>query len=384
MGYPLPVRPLLLLLASLLFGCAPKGEPGVGWSSLQGSLDAAAHDNDGCGGVLLRVQRPDGELLWEGAAGQPWRGSELAMDPSFTFEIASITKTFTAATTLLLVEQGSLELDAPLGRYLSEERTRGLLVVDGHDYGPEITLRQLLAQTSGLPDYWTDPPYVRGEINAFLRDFIADEDRLWEPEELIDYAADLDPISAPGGPFHYADTNYVLLGLVIEAVSGEPLHAVFRERLLAPLSLGATYLSYHEDPASTLVEAHRYEGRYDLYGKANQSADWAGGGLVSSAGDLGRFFGALATDTLFADPSTGEAMQSFGPTDWGDDVGYGLGLIAVSLDGDLGTLWGHEGYGGSFAYVWPEQELLLIGTVDQTEADPWPILLDAVTLVSEN
>lgn len=373
-----PLLPALLTLA-----CAPESseQTQIPWDDLQSAVDAAARDNDARGGVILRVQTPDGAVLWEGAAGLPWRGSEQAMAPQFTFEIASITKTFTATTALLLAEEGALDLDAPLSAYLPAELTRGLLVIDGHDHGPELTPRQLLAHDSGLPDYWTDPPFVTPGVNAFLAAFIADADRLWTPAELIDYARALAPISAPGGGFHYADTNYVLLGLLIEAIEGAPLHEVLRDRLLTPLSLDATYLSYHEAPASNVTESHRYEGREDLYGQRRQSADWAGGGLVSDAADLGTFFGALADDGVFADPTTSAAMRTVIPTDWGDEVFYGLGLIEVELDDGAGALWGHEGYGGSFAYSWPEQDLLFLGTVNQTNADPWPLIGAALALV---
>lgn len=361
------------MFPALLLACA---EPS-GWEDLQASVDAVARQNGDRGGVLMQVRDLDGELLWSGAAGLAHEDGP-AMEPDFTFEIASITKSFTAITTLMLVEEGSLTLDGPLRTWLDAELTAGLLVVDGHDFGPELTPRQLLAHESGLPDYWTDPPYVRGEQNAFLRDFLADEDRLWEGRELIDYARALDPIGAPGEAWHYSDTNYVLLGLLIEAVEGEPLEQVFARRLYEPLGMDVTYMRHHEDPASNLEESHRYEGREDLFDNTNQSADWAGGGLVSDGEDLSALWTALAADTLFADPATREAMFEFVPTDWGEDVDYGLGLIRVRLDGDYGALWGHEGHGGSFAYVWPERELLLLGTVNQTDADPWDLLVDAL------
>ena len=347
---------------------------------LTDAVEAAAADNRGYGGVILRVEGTRGAVAWEGAAGDVARGGE-AMDPSLGFEVASITKTATAATVLLLAEDGVLDLDAGLGTWLDADVTDGLLVLDGTNHGPDLTLRQLLGHTSGLPDYWTDPPYVSPDVNAFLRAFIADEDHLWTPEEILDYARELDPIAAPGDGFHYADTNYVLLGLVIEAVTGQALHDVFRDRIFGPLGMDDTWMSYHEDPASDLAWAHRYEGHEDLYEVPRQSADWAGGGLVSSAHDLGALFRALAQDALFADPDTTAAMHTTTPTDWEPGVDYGLGLIVVDLDDGYGQLWGHEGYGGSFAYVWPEQGLVLLGTVNQTEADPWTLIEEVLAQV---
>ena len=129
-------------------------------------LQAAIKKNQGYGGGIMRIAKPD-EVIWQGATGTVTDAESAPIKPSDTFEIASVTKTFTAVVTMQLVEEGRLGFNQTLGELVPDAVGNGLLVLKGHDYGPEITVRQLLAQRSGLPDYWYDPPFVTPETNAF-------------------------------------------------------------------------------------------------------------------------------------------------------------------------------------------------------------------------
>lgn len=369
------LRNHLLLLCGLLTACTPQSSK---WAApsvtpteaaiLQSVMEERAAKNDGYGGVLLALYAGDGEMLWEAAAGPAeLHGPDLT--PSDAFEIASITKTITAITALLLVEQGHFSLDTPLGDLLPDETSTGLLVIQGYDWGPEITIRQLLQHTSGLPDYWADPPFQRPGVNAFLADFLDDRSHHWTADELVEAAANLDPISVPGTTWHYADTNYVLLGMVIEEVTASPLHLVFDELLFSPLEMNDTWMVYDEAPPSSRTLCHRYEGREDLTLVPRQSADWAGGGLATTTADLARLFVPLASGALFARLDTQEAFLTSVATDEGRDIRYGLGNFQVQLDGGYGHLWGHTGWGNSFVWWWPEQEVLMVGTVNQTNTN---------------
>ncbi len=348
---------------------------------LQASLEHRVGLNGGRGGGVARVQNKEGVVLFEGVSGNAWVDGP-AMAPEDTFEVASITKTFTAAAILLQEEEGLLGLDAPISTWLDSSWTEGLLVISGHDHGPELTPRQLLQHRSGLPDYWSDPPFTGGPgVNAFLEAFMADSEHLWSPEELLAYVRGLNPIAAPDVQFHYSDSGFVLLGVLAETLDGQPLHDIFRTRLLNPLGLDHTWLTWHEEPASEAVLDHRYEGSLDLHGRVHQSADWAGGGLVSSTGDLIRFMEALEGGEVFAYPSTLAAMKSWLPTGW-EDVGYGLGVFQVDL-GELGELWGHDGYGNSWMYTWPDRGVTLVGTLNQTDNDWWPWMEEAILQIDE-
>ena len=363
----------LSVLAMMLPGGCAEGEKSGAPEllDLDRVLRREVAENGGYGGGVLRAESPEG-LRYLGASGERTVGG-AAITPDDTFEIASITKTFTATVTMLLIEEGRLSLDDTLADVLPEHGS-GLLIVGGEDRTAEVTVRQLLNHTSGLPDYWSDPPFVRPQTNAFLRDFLADTDHLWTPEEILSYAEGLDAIHAPGGAWHYADTNYVLLGLIIERLEAEPLHDTMRHRIFGPLGMDQTWMSFRED--RPLPDAHRYEDRWDQTDKLHQSADWAGGGLISSAADLSAFLRALSSGGVFADAATLDAMRAAVPT--GEpDIGYGLGVFVVALSGDA-TLWGHDGYGNSFMYLNTGDGTIFSGTLNQTGNDWWPLVREGL------
>ena len=344
-------------------------------------LRAQVARSNGYGGGLMRIEGSDG-VLWEGAAGELAHGAPEAIAAGDAFEVASVTKTFTAACVLQLAEEGRLRLDDELGTLLPGAITTRLLVIAGEDLGPRVTVRQLLSHRSGLADVWTDPPFPkkRGE-NAFVRDFMLAPHRRWKAEEVLAYARDLSPIARPGERYRYSDTGYLLLGLLIEHLTERELHLVFRARFGEPLGLHATYLSYRETPPAPGREAHRYEEKLDLHGQERQSADWASGGLVSSAPDLARFLRALARGALFRDPSSLREMSTFRPTGEGG-IDYGLGLFRAQLPRGLGELWGHDGHGNAFMYHWPARGISWVGTLNQTKNDWWTLVSKSAELLS--
>jgi D-alanyl-D-alanine carboxypeptidase len=138
---------------------------------------------------------------------------------------------------MMLAEEGLLDLSDRLVDVLGSDLCEGLLVVGGTDYTDEITIGQLLNHTSGLGDYWFDPPYDDYGYNPFTSVFILNEDRLWEPEEILVYARMIDPAGRPGQVYNYSDTNYLLLGLIAEKVTGESLHDIYRSRIFEPLGM---------------------------------------------------------------------------------------------------------------------------------------------------
>lgn len=350
---------------------------------MRATLAARVRRNGGHGGGVLRVESPTQGVLFEATSGELAHG-ERAMRAADAFEIASITKTFTAALVLLLVEDGKLGLETAIGELLPREITERLLVLDGVDYGPRLTIRQLLSHRSGLPDYWTDPPKVaRTSDNAFMTEFLRDADRMWEPDAIVPFIKKLRPIGPPGSQYHYCDSGYLLLGSIVERLARASLHTVLRARVLGPLALRETYFSYREEAPPGLSVSHRYEAKLDLHGQRRQSADWASGGLVSTSADLGRFILSLAGGKLFRQPTTFEVMKTWQPTGK-RDVDYGLGLFRVRLAGDLGELWGHDGHGNAFAYYWPSEQISWVGTLNQTKNDWWELVeVGAKALVTE-
>lgn len=349
-------------LAAVLFLTASAFAANDVNKSLRTTLDRLVAKNDGHGGGIARVAGPGG-VIWQGAAGNVAGPGSAPMTPDTPFEVASITKAVTAATTLRLVEEGKLSLDAKLGSLLPASQIRG--------FNPNITVRQLLSHTSGLQHYWEDGPVDRSGENAFLRAFMADPNHFWTPDDILGYARDI-PAKRPGSSFHYSDTNFVLLGLIIERITGKPLHRVYRTMIFDPLGMNDTWLTYRESRRGA-VPSHRFEGSDDLNNVPRQSADWAGGGLMSTARDLEKFLRGLASGRLFRKAGTLDVMRESVPV--GESgISYGLGLYRVDLGKGLGEVWGHDGHGNSFAYYWPQRDITFTGTLNQTENDWWPLI----------
>ncbi len=241
------------------------------------------------------------------------------------FRAGSITKTFVAVVVLQLVNEGRLRLDDRL-----ERRLPGLV-----PNGRHITIRQLLAHTSGLADYTAD--------ELFLRLTASEPGRRWTPRELVGRAVRMESAGAPGKRFAYASTNYVVLGLVVESVTGTTVGEQLRRRIFAPLGLRDTSFvpgarihgrhahgyapSAHDGIVGSLATARDRSG-------ASASWAWTAGAVVSSARDLSRFFGALLGGRLL--PT--DLLGSMRP---GPGARYGLGLAAFRTP--CGIAVGHTG-----------------------------------------
>jgi D-alanyl-D-alanine carboxypeptidase len=350
---------------------------------MQDLLDAMVAKNAGKkGGGVLRVATEKG-VIFEGASGEAAPGVKMTTDARF--EIASVTKTFTAVLVMLLVEEGKLALTTQLSKLLPADLIKDLLVIGGADRTGSITVKQLLEHSSGLPDYWNDPPFVgdaSDKENVFMKAWNQSISKLWDPKEILPYVRKLTPIHAPGGAHHYSDTNYVLLGLVLERLEGKPFHQIMRERLLEPLGMKSTYLIYREPAPDGGLLSHRWEEGDDLDGHVHLSADWAGGGLVSTTRDLARFMFALAKGELFDKTSTLPAMTTLIPTKL-KGVRYGLGIFDVELETAPGSAWGHDGYGSAFMYYWPKRGIVLTGTLNNTETEGFDLIDQAADRLSK-
>jgi D-alanyl-D-alanine carboxypeptidase len=246
----------------------------------------------------------DGERL---AAGYADLARHRRMDAGDRFRVGSVTKTFVSTVVLQLAGERRLSLDDPIGRWV-----RG---------AGKVPLRRLLDHTSGIYNHAEDPRIIG-----------ADPYRQWRPRELVAISASHPPYFEPGAGFHYSNTNYVLLGLAIEKVTGRPLAAALERRLLRPLGLRDT--SYTEGRIHGR-HAHGYADGVDV---TDHNTSWAGasGALVSTAGDLARFYRALLSGRVLA-PHLLAAMKTRDPV-----AGpYGLGLFSVPTS--CGEAWGHNG-----------------------------------------
>lgn len=346
---PLPAV-VLVLVAGLLVvppaACGPPAARAAADVRLQAVLDCFAA-RPLVAGVVASVTGPD--LRFRGAAGRrALLGGPIA--PDTPFRTASVTKVMTAAAVLRLVEQDRLALDDPVARHL------WIAALDGR-----TTVRHLLLHTGGLADYGTDP--------AWLAAVATHPQRVWQPAELAALGLRHPPRAAPGVTFHYSDTGYVLLGLIVERVTGRPLAQAYRE--LLPLDLlPATHLEGREPPSGDADRAHPLVGLLDLAGTDPSFDNLGGGGLVSTAPDLDAFVRALVTDRVFSRPATLDLMRTTVPA--GEGARYGLGIGTRRLAGE--QVWLHTGFFGAFIAHVPRLDLTLAGSTNQNLANPLPLL----------
>ena len=184
---------------------------------------------------VLSVMKGDGSFSWSGAAGIASQDGQVPMTKNTPIYIASITKLYTATAIMRLYEKGALSLDDPMSRYLPEEVIQGIHVYKGKDYSHEITIKELLSHTSGIADYYTKKP--KGGKSLFDL-FLEEPKRSWTVDQTIERAQkDLEPNFPPGTDASYSDTNFQLLGKVIEAVTGKPLHIVYADFSFGPWAL---------------------------------------------------------------------------------------------------------------------------------------------------
>jgi D-alanyl-D-alanine carboxypeptidase len=293
-------------------------------AGLQGLVDAGA---TGAMGLV-----DDGKHLIRATAGVGRLDPPAPLRVDDEVRVASITKTFMSVLILQQVAEHRLRLDDDVQRWLPD------LVPNGS----AITVRMLLNHTSGLYDYGDDPSYLPA--------MIADRYRNWTPTELIGLATRHDPLFAPGEGWSYSNTNYILVGMIIERVTGREVPDLVRDRITEPLHLADTFL----DTTGTFRShyAHGYlppsvtstlppglgDGGYFDVSDVSPSSSWTAGALVSTAPDLSRFFQALMSGRLLPRAILRQMLTT---VDTEGGLSYGLGIFRFTTP--CGTVWGHGG-----------------------------------------
>lgn len=285
-------------------------------------LDAAITEvmkQTGMPGLNIGLWMP-GRGVYEKSFGIADRQTGTPMKSDLHSRIGSVTKTFTVTGLLQLVDQGEVGLDDPVSRYVS-----------GVPGGDSITLRQLADMRSGLFDYTTDKKWLDG-----LR---ADPHRTYTPRQLVDVAFGHPPNFKPGAKWEYSNTNTVLLGMLVEKVSGQSLADYLREHVFAPLKLNATSLP--GDSAMPDPHAHGYtdftpKGTVADATNWNPSWAWAAGAVISDLDDLHAWAPALADGRLLTPKTQAERLRTL-PIGAVPGASYGLGIL------DFNGWLGHNG-----------------------------------------
>lgn len=290
-------------------------------------------------GVTVGFVLPDGQS-GSVSVGYADLESKTALKPTDRMLAGSIGKTYVAAVVLQLVQEGKLNLDDKIATWLGKEPWFPRL-----PNAAELTLRMLMNHTSGVPEHVLD--------KTFLAAVKADPDRVWKPAELIAYILDAKPLFAAGKGYAYADTNYILVGMIFEQVTKKNLYAEVQRRLLNPLRLTRTIPSDRRVLPEVITgysmpnSPFGYEGRMMQDGKFvfNPQMEWTGGGFASTAEDLARWAKALYEGRVLK-PDTLAQMLNGVDTPGGRGGGQGskYGLACQIRPSEWGTSYGHGGW----------------------------------------
>lgn len=317
-----------IILMVVFPGCTGPGEPEKTIrEKLQQALDDARTANNGRGAAAA-VMMP-GENFWQGVSGNSHDGTAINSD--MIFAIGSVSKTFTAALVLKLVEEGILNLEDRLSKWLPTYAN-----IDG-----KITIRQLLNHTSGVFGFFNN-----GKIWDEIEN---DPSRFWEPEDVLPYV--LEPYFAPGAGWHYTNTNYLLLRMIINKATGANVSTLMRNRFWNALRLNSTYLCIEETLPANM--AHMWSDLdddgvvEDVTSLPRTAHDSITRSVFSTAGDLVRWSQFLFQGSVL-ERATLDQMLDFVPTPENFGArGYGLGITQFFLS----FAAGQESIGHTGAYI---------------------------------
>ncbi|PEK11897.1 serine hydrolase domain-containing protein [Bacillus toyonensis] len=278
-------------------------------------------------GILAKTS--EGGKTWSYAAGVANLSSKKPMKTDFRFRIGSVTKTFTATVVLQLAEENRLNLDDSIEKWLPG-------VIQGNGYeDKQITIRQLLNHTSGIAEYTRSKSFD-----------LMDTKKSYRAEELVKMGISMPPDFAPGKSWSYSNTGYVLLGILIETVTGNSYAEEIENRIIEPLELSNTFLPGN---SSVIPGTKHARGYIQLDGASepkdvtyyNPSMGSSAGDMISTADDLNKFFSYLLGGKLLKEQQLKQMLTTV-PTGEAALGRYGLGIYETKLPNGV-SIWGHGG-----------------------------------------
>ncbi|MDJ1468954.1 serine hydrolase domain-containing protein [Cytophagaceae bacterium DM2B3-1] len=288
-------------------------------TAYQSLLDDMTYN--GVPGVLMSIQSAE-QGTWLGASGMADIANQVPMQSCNISRAGSIAKLFTATCILMLAEEEKLSLDDPVSKYLPENILAPL------ENARQATIHQLLHHSSGIFNYIQNLKFQTASLNEF--------NKTWYPNELLSYAHTKKAYFEPGKDVRYSNTNYVLLGMIIEKVTGKHFSIVFKEKIIEPL-----HLSHTSFDSTTPIPIGLVRGYIDLYSdfhliESTYYSGWdyytADGGLISNPYDLAVFIRALYHHELISPTSLAQMQQWVTPSEKDNDffpIEYGLGIFRI-------------------------------------------------------
>jgi CubicO group peptidase (beta-lactamase class C family) len=338
---------------------------------LQNILDRIIGKNTIFKNVLAAVVTGDGTFDWTGTASHANSEEKIAITANTPFYIASITKMFTATVIMRLYEQNKLDLDEPMSKYLPDSLIDGIHVYQGINYTRQVQIRHLLSHTSGIADYYQEKP-IGGK--SFFELLLAGEASERTPQDTITRARDI--LSAnfiPGKKASYSDTNFQLLGFIIESITGKPLYKSYQELIFKPLDMSNTYLQGSE-PSNTQTNevVHIYYKDIDLTYNDALKTQWADGGLISTPADCLRFLKGLNRGDILQKSDTLGLMYNWRKLEF--PIYYGFGTMRMKLPwifspfNPIPEMIGHFGSTGTCLLFCEELDVYLVCALNQVES----------------
>jgi len=294
----------------------------------------------------------------------------MPANPQQQFHLASIGKLFVSILTGVLFEQEKISYEDRITDFFNDDLLNNLHIYKGKEYTNEIKIKHILNHTSGLQDYFEDKP-IKGKS---MLDMIFDQPyRRWEAEDIILWSkSNQKSHFPPGEGFHYSDTGYHILGLILENVTGLSLHEALEEYIFKPLHMNHTYLLSHEESSKRgkFSIADVYSKDINVKDYSILKDDYAGGGIISTTEDMLKFMKAIVQHKIIK-KVTFERMK-----DWagffnfffiGIDYGYGLMSFKTIpiLQPKKYSIWGNAGSIGSFMFYQPEKDIYFMGSLNQ-------------------
>ena len=309
-------------------------------------------------GAVLCVEKGDASISWVGGV-----GNIKAEDRYF---IASVTKLYVTTIMLMLRKEKKLSFTDKICKFFPDDLIEGIHILDGIDYSKEITISHLLSNTSGLPDYYYyDKP--KGEAAT---DLILGNDQPWPLHKAIEKVRKLKPKFKPGekGKVHYSDTNFQLLGGIIEKVTGKWIGDVFKDLIFEPLNFKDTYA--FQDLNDTTPVPIYYKSQ-EIHAPKYMASVTAEGGIVSTAKETMVFLKSFFNGFFFPMEFLGELKENWNMIYFPGQFYFGLGIEKLWTPRILSPIkpirevLGFWGQTGAFAFYNPETDLYFTGTVNQ-------------------
>jgi CubicO group peptidase (beta-lactamase class C family) len=309
-------------------------------------------------GAVLCVENGDASISWTEGVGN--------IKPDDRYFIASVTKLYITALMLMLRAEKKLTFSDKICQYFPEDLISGIHVLDGVDYTQDITIAHLLSNTSGIPDYF----YYSKASGEAATDLLQGNDQPWPLDKAIEKAKAQKPKFRPGqkNKVHYSDTNFQLLGGIIEKVTGKWIGDVMHDYIFQPLNLKDTYA--YKDIDDTSVVPLYYKSSV-VHAPQYMASITAEGGIVSTAKEVMVFLKAFFNGFFFPESTLEELKEHWNMIYFPGQFYFGLGIEKLwtprlfSPLRPIKEVLGFWGQTGAFAFYNPETDLYFTGTINQ-------------------